>query len=89
MRAGALVASMVVLAAVPPPSVNSAPYYDPSSGYSYSMPPPAAVSSSAAETGEGLSEYEATVRKYEPWAFADDADTAGRYDVRSHMMGQE
>lgn len=82
---GALVASMLVLAAVPPPSVNSAPYYDPSNSSSYTY------SSMVASQGGSAAEndYEETLNKYEPWALDDESDAAGQYDMRTHTMRQE
>jgi hypothetical protein len=74
--AGALAASVVLLACFPPPEVNSAPA-------NYYIPPPSSSSSAS---------YEQSVQQYEPWGLEDDEETeadssSSSFDMRSHMLG--
>lgn len=81
---------MLLLATIPPPAVNSAPYsYYDSSSSSSSRP----VASSSPSP-----DYYDTLSKFEPWALQEDglagaaaADSDGalpQFDLRSHMMVQ-
>jgi hypothetical protein len=85
---GALVTSMLLLSVLQPPPVNSAGYAFDARSSSYVN----SSSSAAAVTSSG--DYDAAVRKYEPWAAEEAAsDAAGvadvpRFDMRTHMVLQ-
>ncbi len=79
---------MLLLAAVPPPSVNSYPY---SGEASYTAPATAAMvssgSSSSGYDAEAADRYEALAGEAADDTVVDYEDAPAAFDMRSHMTG--